>query len=439
MTAGAGLPADRGFRVGRYGTLCSQFEYQGKRYTLTGLYHDRAVPHMLRSVFLTANRPLPEELLLWVGDSAGLWLFRFGEATSQGTTRQWSRLPPALSWADGAQLLVRLTKAVGVPGRVPGVTVAEQVAALTVGWEALPGAERYRVQWKSGSQEYSAARQEEVAWNAPLQVAIPNPEAGVAYTVRVRAINTEGTGPPVEATGTPQVARPPEDGTFWAATLTAAVHESVIEGTQTGFSAHPTPFGHLVPLLFTHAGVTHTIQRLAVQASGELVLWSNTALPTGLTLQVGAHTFSTSTATPHWSFDRHLLIWSSSGVDWTAGETVAVRLTGSVTPPGPPQYLWATADGQHTIHLEWLPPRDDGGSVIIGYQLQESRDGHTWRTVEKETPELTYTATGLPAGSTVHYRVAARSGADSVGPYSQPAQATTVVPPSPSFLLYKPL
>ena len=304
--------------------------------------------------------------------------------------------------------------------------MAEQVGALTVVWEALAGAESYRVQWKAEGEEYSVDRQSEVAWNAPLRVAIPNLEAGGTYTVRVSAINTEGEGPSVEVTGAPHVVRPPGDGIFWAATLTAGV---AVLGT--GFSTFFVDAGRLDPPRFTQAGITHTVQQLIVSGARGLNLLSNKALPPGLILHLGTHTFATDDATPHGSLGRRHLSWASSGLSWAAGDTVAVRLTGPAIPPSPPQYLWATADGQHTIQLAWLPPRDDGGSALTGYQLQESRDGRTWRTVVAETPGLTSTMTGLPAGTTVRYRVAARSGTDVVGSYSKPAQATTVAPPPP--------
>ena len=96
MTVGTASPADRGFRAGRYGALCRRFTAAGTPYTITGLYHDRAVPYVLRSVFLTATRPLPEELLLWVDDGDNLLQFPSSDATRQGNSLEWSRLAPTL-------------------------------------------------------------------------------------------------------------------------------------------------------------------------------------------------------------------------------------------------------------------------------------------------------------------------------------------------------
>jgi len=66
---------------------------------------------------------------------------------------------------------------------------------------AVPGADSYTLQWRSGSERYSDARQQTVATPSAMLSGLTN---GVAYTVRVRASNAGGDGEwSEEATGTP--------------------------------------------------------------------------------------------------------------------------------------------------------------------------------------------------------------------------------------------
>ena len=81
----------------------------------------------------------------------------------------------------------------------PGVTPGDGM--LDVSWTAVPGAESYTVQWRSGLEEYSDARQQTVQAPSATLSGLTN---GVAYSVRVRASNVGGDSAwSEEATGTP--------------------------------------------------------------------------------------------------------------------------------------------------------------------------------------------------------------------------------------------
>ncbi len=81
----------------------------------------------------------------------------------------------------------------------PAVTPGDGM--LDVSWTAVPGAESYTVQWKSGSEVYSDARQQTVQTPSATLSGLTN---GVAYAVRVRASNAGGDSAwSEEATGTP--------------------------------------------------------------------------------------------------------------------------------------------------------------------------------------------------------------------------------------------
>ena len=104
-------------------------------------------------------------------------------------------------------------------------------------------------------------------------------------------------------------------------------------------------------------------------------------------------------------------------------------------PPGAPGRLVAEAVDSSRIDLSWSAPRDDGGDMIAGYQIQFSADqGLSWSVLVVNTGsnETTYSDVDLAPGTTRYYRVLA---INSVGPGtpSNVASATTdaVLPGAP--------
>ncbi len=100
------------------------------------------------------------------------------------------------------------------PGQVTGVSVTPGTGVLNVSWNSVAGADSYKVQWRSGGQNFGSARQRVVTGS---QVTIPNLIPGVQYSVRVIATSNEngdGTPSSVES-GTPLAAanEPPETTT----------------------------------------------------------------------------------------------------------------------------------------------------------------------------------------------------------------------------------
>ncbi len=105
------------------------------------------------------------------------------------------------TWQEfGAQRLI-LAQVSGVQ-----VTPGEARATLVVSWTAAANATGYKVQWKSGDENYDAAdRQAVVTDGATTTYTIPNLIAGTEYTVRVIATRTDvdDGSPSDEVTGTP--------------------------------------------------------------------------------------------------------------------------------------------------------------------------------------------------------------------------------------------
>ena len=97
------------------------------------------------------------------------------------------------------------------PGQVTGVRVTEGVESLTVSWDPVSDASGYKVQWKSGDEDYDPANREAtttVTATAPGTSHTISPLiGGTEYTVQVIAIRPAGDGDPSEEeTGTPRPA-----------------------------------------------------------------------------------------------------------------------------------------------------------------------------------------------------------------------------------------
>ena len=79
---------------------------------------------------------------------------------------------------------------VGAPNQqVTGLTVTAGGGQLSLSWTEVTGASGYKVQWKSGTEDYDTANRQ--ATTTTTSHVIPNLTAGIAYTVRISA-----TSPP---------------------------------------------------------------------------------------------------------------------------------------------------------------------------------------------------------------------------------------------------
>ena len=120
-----------------------------------------------------------------------------------------------------------------LPGQVTGVTVTPGVESLIVSWTAVTDANGYKVQWKSGGQDYDATtRQGRVSGADTTSDTIPGLIPGTEYTVRVIATKagTDDYPPSAEATGTP-LAPPPPPGQVTGVTVTPGVENLIVSWT----------------------------------------------------------------------------------------------------------------------------------------------------------------------------------------------------------------
>ena len=112
----------------------------------------------------------------------------------------------------------------------------------------------------------------------------------------------------------------------------------------------------------------------------------------------------------------------------------SLRAASSGTPPAP--YLWAWVDGQTRITLSWsgghrVTPEITNHQIQVCEQLDaDDCTANDWQILVDEHEQTTpwrsnrYIHTGLPPGSTRHYRVASRN-ANGLGEFSSVRGATT--------------
>ena len=176
---------------------------------------------------LTASDVEDDTATLTLTHRTGAWYYKYtvpsspaGTCTAAGSgvyTASLTGLTPATSYtykayadAQCGALLEFTTDAtdadfVTKPGQVTGVGATSGDASLTVGWTALSGTVTgYKVQWKTGSDNYTAARTNTVTGGTSTSNTITGLTNNTQYTVRVTAYNATGDGDASsEATGTP--------------------------------------------------------------------------------------------------------------------------------------------------------------------------------------------------------------------------------------------
>ena len=99
-------------------------------------------------------------------------------------------------------------------GQVTGLEVRARMNQFLVSWTAVEDADGYKVQWKSGEEDYDEARQAAITGADTLNYTITGLTAGTEYTVRVIATreNADDGPPPEEVSATPRSADPDVNG-----------------------------------------------------------------------------------------------------------------------------------------------------------------------------------------------------------------------------------
>ena len=353
---------------------------------------------------------------------------------------------------------------------------------LDVSWDAVAGAERYKVQWTSGGRAFADSREITAETNAAT---VPDLANGTTYTLRVRAANAGGESDwSATETGMPQVPAPetPENlkvtagdtnlAVTWDAVPVAAEYtvqwKSGTEEFDSERQLTVTVNTATVPGLVN--GTTYTLRVQAANAGGESG-WSETATGTPTPLGVPAnmevtawdgrvavcfdevvgateYTVQWRTDTEAYSEDRQKTVFETSEtmdcgegrlsttVHRLANETLhwfRVRASNSWWDEGIKRKdsLWSaevtatpTATAAAPANLVVTP---GDGRLDVSWDAVEGADSYTveWRQsgTVREQEETTHAVvlTGLVNGTTYSLRVKAANEVGE-GPWSAPAR-----------------
>ena len=293
--------------------------------------------------------------------------------------------------------------------RVTGVSVTSGNAQLAVNWTAVDNATGYKVQWKSGGQDYNTGdRQFTVPSGTTTSHTITSLANGTEYTARVSATRTGANdGPPsAEAKGTPAA----PGVTVSKTALTVTEQDTTGDSYTVALDTEPT--ADVTVTVAGHAGtdVTPNPTTLTFTASN----W-DTAQTVTVTAGDDADTTDDSVALTHSAAS------ADSGYGGIAIDEVAVtvsdndtaRVTGLTVTPGDARLAvnWAAVDNATGYKVQWK----SGG--------QDYNTGDRQFTVPSGTT-TSHTITGLANGTEYTARVSAtRTGAND-GPPSAEAKGT---------------
>ena len=171
-------------------------------------------------------------------------------------------------------------------------------------------------------------------------------------------------------------------------------------------------------------GADITGYKIEVSTNGSS--WNDLVADTGSASTSYSHTGLTAGTTRHYRVSAI----NSAGTGPASNSDSATTEQASAAAPGAPTGLTATADGQTEIDLSWTAPSDDGGASITGYKIEVSTNGSSWSDLLTDTgsTSISYSHTGLSAGTTRHYRVSAIN-SGGTGPASNTDSATTEAAP----------
>ena len=253
------------------------------------------------AVTLSAGSVATTTATLTIANHAGNWHYKYTSpaggqcsAVQTGASAGVTNLKPNTSYtfaaySEGSCSTTALATAAAFTTRaakVTGVRVNTRNTELKVSWNAVEGAASYKVQWKSGTQEYGSSRQATATGTGHTITGLTN---NTLYNVRVAAVVGGSDGAwSDEGTGTPKTVYLSADTVTRAtATLTLGGHtgswwwtkDASATCSNTGISAYKLSLTDLT------AGTEYTIHAFST---------SNCAPPTiALIAQV---TFSTAAA-----------------------------------------------------------------------------------------------------------------------------------------------
>ena len=250
--------------------------------------------------------------------------------------------------------------------------------------------------WKSVHQDYGSDRQ---ATTADIAYEIAGLANGMAYAVRVKAVNASGeSGWSGEVNATPNT--PPDAP---GAPTLLPVDKGTIKASWTKPANDGSPI------------INYMVEWR--EANG---IWDDGSA----TVAGASKNISGLAMTTKW----HVKVKACNAAgcsDWSDESYAAL------TKPNPPQSV-VLQGGLKQITVSWDAPQDNGSGPVTGYRLSWNPEGDLESSEYKKVgPTLTsYTITGLPSDTTYDVRVKAINALDTGPAASEPTQATTARPPA---------
>ena len=262
------------------------------------------------------------------------------------------------TWGNSAgSFSEALTPPLEPPGPPRNLSARGENGELELSWDAPDsnGGSQvggYRVQWKSGYEDYDPTRQTEVEHPPYTATGLTD---GVEYTLRVMASNEIGEGPAsAEVTASPQDTIDPE-------LLTVAIHDATLrlhfsEALAAGSAPSEDAFNVVV------SGAAQQVTNVSVEGRTlELTLASSASSSDTVALSYTAPADPVAariedlSGNPAASFGETAAVWSDI--------------------PGPPMNLRAYPGESGVLTALWEAPSSNGGSQVTEYRLQwKSRD-----------------------------------------------------------------
>ena len=219
-------------------------------------------------------------------------------------------------------------------------------------------------------------------------------------------------------------------GDVWCATLTvqdlAGPSGHGCANSQSG-KACSNP-SHLTEDEFRHDGTDYDVTSISVATNGDLKLWlapDPTAPTRTLVLVVDGERFALAHSGGSTSGSRTGRQWSGTGLSWSTGATVELRLVEGFPPlaPGAPG-VNGVENSDMSLKVTWGAPNNAGRPPITHYDLRYRETGSgSWQSGPQGETGPNATIAGLTTGAEYDVQVRA-SNADGNGEWSPSGQGT---------------
>uniref|UniRef100_G1KFS2 Obscurin, cytoskeletal calmodulin and titin-interacting RhoGEF n=1 Tax=Anolis carolinensis TaxID=28377 RepID=G1KFS2_ANOCA len=124
----------------------------------------------------------------------------------------------------------------------------------------------------------------------------------------------------------------------------------------------------------------------------------------------------------------------SGEVTFAARDAIASAKISIIALPDPPEEPEILSKTSHSVTLSWFKPLNNGGSDILGYQVERKSPGSDWQPCHTGViPSTEFVADGLTAGQTYRFRISAVSKAGAGKPVHLPQSLCGI---NPFFLVH---